>query len=222
MTSLFDRDSVSKVLDATERFIRLCQQNPDADKFEKAILSSYNNLLTKSQQLIEADKECTAAYDRVRLCDLILDDVLRKVHTSAKEYDREHPGSNTLPLLFAQGNLTPVITMPMEDEPDEASRISQKLNSFGSQHLLFVLAGEIDTAVKASRNALNAQDEATKAYYLMRTTVEITKSAVIRQYNGLYHRAASEVDSNFAERLFPQLSSMAKNGEHDNEPTSEN
>lgn len=216
MTSLFERDSIPRVLDAAERCMRLCRQNRNADKYEKSLIPSYNDMMEKNQQRIKAGNDCTAAYDLVRLFDLNLDDCLRKVHSRSKEYDRENPGSSTLTMLFPKGNITPVITMPLDEEPDEAEQIAQKLTALGEQHPLYPLAKEIIDAVADCRKALKAQEEVTKVYYQTRTAAELSKLALIRQYNGMYFVAASEVGKSFAERLFPQLSASSRTDDDEN------
>jgi hypothetical protein len=183
----------------------------------------YNELMAKNEAKKKAQKDETTARDTMRLIDLILDDELRKVQGRSKEYDKAQPGSNTEKLLFPDG-ITPVVNMPIEKEPDAAHEIALKIISLGSGHELYPLAAEIEAAIENCRKISDQRISALKTLGDAQTAVEIAKIAIVRQYNSNYYVAASDMDKNYAERLFPVLRSPKKkdDGEENNTTTETN
>lgn len=219
MIRLSEDDSVPRVEDACERHMRLCKQVPGADKYRVSILPLLNDFKSKKIALEDAGKEVNAAQDMVWLSDYILDDCLRNLHGRSKEFDRSNPGSNTLTLLFPNGNITAVITMSDKDEPDAAHAIAQKVQSLGDTHVLAPYAAEIETAIGNCRIALAQQETAIRAEGEAKTALTISKVNLVRQYNAVYFKVAGDVDKNYAEKLFPQLRSKKKNDQDDSSAT---
>lgn len=210
MTNLSEHDSSAHVLDAVERHQRLCRQTPNGSKFETAIQVAYNGLKTKYNSRKEAVQERMMTYDMIRFNDLSLDDVLRKVHGRAKEFDRAHPGANVLVLLFAEGKITPLFTMPYDKEPLEAMLVAQKIESLGTNHELYPLVEEIRKGVEACLQGLKELELAVSKQSIAWADEEIAKITVCRQYENNYLSAATEFGRNFAEKLFPNLTSNVK------------
>lgn len=205
MVRLSEDDSVPRVEDAADRHMRLCNQIPNAAKYGEKILPSYNDLMAQKAALKAAKKNLNGALDTVQLFDTGLDDLLRDVQGKAKEYDRNHPGSNTAVLIFPGGNITPIVTMSNEDEPEAAHGIALKIKSLGAEHPLYPNAALIEAAVEKCKTALLQHTAATKAVGDANTTLTISKVNLVRKYNANYFLAASDVDKNFAEKLFPKL-----------------
>ena len=217
MVRLSEDDSTPRVEDATERHMRLCTQNQNADKHRNAILPRFEDFKLKKTKVEEAQKEVNSAQDSVWLFDLGLDNVLRDVNGRAKEYDRNHVGNNTSTLLFPGGNITEIINLPDKEEPSVAHGIAQKVLSLGSAHELFPYSDKIEIAVTDCRKALAQQVIALQNLGDAKTALSISKIAMVRQYNANYFVAASDVDKAFAERLFPQLgATKKKNGNANN------
>lgn len=220
MIRLSEDDSVPRVEDACERHMRLCMQMRNADKYRTTIQPLFTDFESKKTAFENAGKEVNAAQDSVWLNDSILDDVLRDVHGRTKEYDRNHPGSDTAVLLFPDGNISAVITLSDKEEPDAAHGIAQKLVSLGQSHELYPLAAKIEEAVSNCRDALAQQVSALQAAGDAKTALSISKTMLVRQYNAGYFAAANDVSKSYAEKLFPQLRSSKKKAD-DTEPSSE-
>ena len=213
MQNLHQRDSVARHLDAAERHIQLCRQNKYGEKFITNIQQAKDDLQTKQDVLKKALQDKTMAMDNIRLCDMLLDDIIRKLHGRAKEYDRDVPGQNVRMLLFPGGRLTPVISMPLNDEPNEAEQIAGKIESLGSDNPLLPIAMEIREAVEKCRQAAKEYTNSLQTISGMQTEAEIAKVALGRQYANNYFQAASEYGKNYAERLFPEIYSSYRSVE---------
>jgi hypothetical protein len=205
MVRLSENDSTPRVKDGTERYMRLCKQNPKAEKYRLLIVSYYNDFEEKRIKLEEMQKEVNSAQDIVWLYDGVLDNDLRNLNGRAKEYDRDNPGSNTAVMLFPGGNITSIVTLPDKDEPDAAHAIAQKVIALGDKHILYTYAAKIEDAVANCRTALAQQVSAVQKLGDAKTALSISKIALVRQYNASYFVAAGDVDKTFAENLFPQL-----------------
>jgi hypothetical protein len=153
------------------------------------------------------------AMDYIRLCDMLLDDIMRKLHGRAKEYDRVMPGKNARMLLFPKGRLTPVVSMPLNDEPDEAEQIASKIESMGEENSLYPLAAEIREAVEKCRQAAKDYASILDTISGIRTAVDLVKVNLSRQYASNYFQAAAEFGKNYAEQLFPEIHSSYRNVE---------
>lgn len=205
MVQLSEDDSVPRVDDGSYRHMRLCTQVPNADKYGKNLLPTYNDLMAKKAALKTAQRNWNSALDTVKLFDTGLDDLLRDVQGKAQEYDRNHPGSNTAKLIFPGGNITPIVTMPDAEEPEAAHGLALKIKSLGAEHVLYPLAALIEAAVDKCKTALLQQTAATTALGEASTALAISKLTLVRKYNANYFVAANDVDKNFAEKLFPKL-----------------
>lgn len=215
MYHLTENDSFPFVKDAAERHIRLCHQNKGGDKYATLIQGVVDNLSTKLTVRDTARKAVSSAGDTAWLADRMLDDVIRKFQGRAKEYDLANPGSNTLNLVLPEGNITSLINEPLEEEPTKANAVALKIKSLGETHTLYPLAAEIESAVTVCNEKLKIRNEAEKAFSEATAIAEIAKAAVVEQYNNTYHKAASEVDKNYAEKLFPRLRPKTKKEEEE-------
>jgi hypothetical protein len=205
MVRLSENDSNPRVKDATERHMRLCNQNPKAEKYKQLIQSCYNDFEVKRIKLEEAQKDVNSAQDIVWLFDGVLDNLLRNLNGRAKEYDRNNLGSSTVVMLFPGGNITSVTTLPDKEEPDAAHAIAQKVIALGDTHELYPFAAKIEEAVTNCRSALAQQVKAIQNMGDAKTALNISKIALVRQYNANYFVAAGDINKEFAEKLFPQL-----------------
>jgi hypothetical protein len=206
MQNLLESHSLAKHQNATWRHMQLCRQNKKGEMFIARIEPSYNDLDEKGSILKQANKNRVAANDTVRLKDLFLDDELRKLHNRAKEYDREHPGQHVAKMLFPKGNITPIVTMSNNAQPEKVDQITYKLKSLGSDHELYPFVVSIENCVTQCKNSLDAYNNSLKVVNTARTDVELSKANLRRQYTANYYEAAGQFGKNYAERLFPLLS----------------
>jgi hypothetical protein len=226
MVSLSENDSNPRVKDATERHMRLCNQNPKAEKYKLLIQPCYNDFEVKRIKLEEAQKDVNSAQDIVWLYVGALDILLRNLNGRAKEYDRNNLGSNTLGMLFPGGNITNVTSLSKKEIPDAAHAVAQKVIALGHTHELYPFAAKIEEAVTNCRSALAQQVKAIQNMGDAKTALNISKIAVVRQYNANFFIAAGDVNKEFAEKLFPQLRPAKKKnngngnngGEENNNP----
>jgi hypothetical protein len=79
--------------------------------------------------------------------------------------------------------------------------------------VLYPYAAKIESAVADCKDALAQQVAATRAEGDANTALVISKVALVRQYNAIYFTAASDVDKNYAEKLYPQLRPAKKKKE---------
>jgi hypothetical protein len=205
MYHLTDNDSFPFVKDAAERHIRLCHQNIGGDSYTAAVEAPLTDLSTKLNTRELARKAVSNAGDTAWLADRMLDDILRKLQGRAKEYDLANPGSHTLELLLPKGNISDLINETLEEEPGKAHQVALKIKTLGSTHPLYTIAAEIDAAVDNCNAKIKLRDDAQKVYDEANASAEVAKVALIKEYNNNYHKAASDVDRYFAEKLFPRL-----------------
>jgi hypothetical protein len=217
MIRLSNNDSVPRVKDASERFMRLCNQNRNAEKYKALLLPYYNDFVEKATHLDNMQKEVNFAQDLVWLYDEGLDNVLRDLNGRAKEFDRNNPGSNVANLLFPGGNITSIVTLPDKEEPDAAQGITQKVMALGTSQELYPFVAKIGEAVANCRTALAQQLTAFQNMGNAKTALTISKFALVRQYNAGFFVAANDVNKEFAEKLYPRLRpAKKKNGDVEN------
>ena len=223
MQNLNERDSIAKHEDTSWRHEALSRLTEQGNKFILAIKPVREDLESKHQALKDARRNQTVAHDKVRFCDYKLDNVVRTVHFQSKKYDQENPGENIRERLFPGGNMSPVITMPMSEEPDAVELMANTLEMLGSEHPLNYLVVELRNAAAASKEAIAAYHESIKAVSEARNMVEFAKNDLRRRYARNYHEAAAEYGKDFAEMLFPDISThyQADNAEAEEEEEEE-
>lgn len=209
MIRLTNDDSLPRVDEAADRHIRLCAQTKGAKKYEDLIKPVYTEFQTKLMAYRAAQRTCSAALDTIKLTNSVLDDTLRDAQGRVKEYDRNNPGSNQLSVIFPEG-VTPIIYMPDKDEPAAASAIAKKIASLGQQTELYPLVAKIEAAVAECQKSFEQQLAAQKAEGDANTDLVIVKLKLVRQYNANYFLAATDVDKNYAEKLFPVIKTSKK------------
>jgi hypothetical protein len=210
MVRLTEDDSVPRVEDATERHMRLCAQTAGGEKYQKEIEPYYDALEVKITEHKTAQKNNTGALDIERLNKSILNDCLRDLQGRSKEFDRNHPGSNTVTFLFPDGNISSVVNLSDSDAPKEVHSITQKIISLGADHTLYPFAAQIETLIGKCKISLTNRETLAQAESDANTELVISKIALVNKYNGDFFVAASDVDKNFAEKLYPKLNPPAK------------
>ena len=221
MVQLQEDDSAPRVEDATERHISLCGQVKGGEKYPPIINPTFNTFGTRRTELKQAAKNLRVSRDSVKLQDTILDDTLRNLHGRTKEYDRDNTGSNTNTFIFPDGNISGIVTLPNDVEPDAAHAIAQKVIALGETHTLYPYAAQIEAQITKCREALKKEQDMITAEGDARTALTIAKVLLVRQYNANYFIAASDVDKSFAEKLFPKLRPSKKKGDPETDETEE-
>lgn len=222
MVRLSEDDSPAKVLDATERHMRLCSQIVGGEKYRLLVHPFYNDMVLVKNESETLSKAVIAAQDSLTLFDSIIDDLLRDTQGRAKEYDRAHPGSNLLTMIFPNGVITPIINMNNHDEPATVQGIILKIRSLGEQHPLYPLAAQLDKGVADCLQSIKKEEDAIEADGTGLTKLTLAKIKLVRQYNANYFIAGTDVDKNFAEKLFPKLRPGGKKDDNDSSSDGKN
>ena len=205
MQNLNDHDSVVKHENTSWRHEALSRLTEKGEKFILAIKPVREDLESKHQALKDARRNQTVAHDKVMFCDIKLDNVVREVHYQTKVYDKKNPGTKLREQLFPGGKLNPVISMPVSEEPDAVEQMAKSLEMLGSEHPLYYLVEDLNTAIAACREAADAYQQSIKAVSDARTEVEFAKNNLRKRYARNYHEAAAEYGKDFAEMLFPEI-----------------
>lgn len=106
---LFDRHSATTCSDACMRHIRLLRHVKGTDDLIAAIQPSGATLKARKADTDVAAENKTAAYDFVVFNDAVLDDEVRNLSESCKQYDRDNPGRSVFTVIFPEGNITSII-----------------------------------------------------------------------------------------------------------------
>ncbi len=211
MKNLHESDSVAKHNDAVKRHHQLCRQNKQGEKYITYTQSEIDRLEACQKEYDSALFGQTMTMDKVRLCDMILDDTLRTLKGRAFEYDRDHPGEAVREMLLPGGNLLPLIRLPYMEEPDAAAGIVQKIRSLGEDHPLAPVAAEIEEALTSCRQASEEYKNAVKKKADAGVALELAKVALRKKYALAYFTAAAEMGKAYAERLFPEIHGSSRN-----------
>jgi hypothetical protein len=100
--------------------------------------------------------------------------------------------------------------MPYTDEPNEAEKIAVRIEGFGNSHTLYPLAAALREKIAIVRERIETYNVAIRAGKSLEAELEIAKEALIRQYEYNYLDARRTLGTVSAEKLFPLLSSRAK------------
>ncbi len=205
MQTLYEDDSVARHVDAALKHEQLCRQNGKSENYISLMVPVREALEKAYADLKAAIQERTTANDMVWQCDTKLDNVLRKLHNRASEYDRSNPGKNVRELFFPDGKLYPVISMPFREEPDTAGQIANMLEKLGTDHPLHFLVEEIRGAIAKSKAAISDYEKTLNKVAYAQTAVYVAKGNLRRRFEANYYIAALEFGKDFAEKLFPKI-----------------
>ena len=210
MVQLNYEDSTSKVIKATERHLHLCEQNENARTYRDVILPLFQNLRARYEERLQAERAVTFATDNIYLSDSMLDREVRRISLRCKSFDMDNPANPTMDIIFPGGVLSPIVSLPVKEEPDAVEQLLNRLESLGEEHELYPLAQPVYSFIEDCRNAFTNRETLISAANEAKTAEDIAKMAVIRQYNANYFAAAQVVDKFFAERLYPKIKRSVK------------
>ncbi|MDE5422436.1 hypothetical protein L3073_09480 [Ancylomarina sp. DW003] len=218
-TMLTDRMSSELHLHYAKRHVRLSKQTKGAEELARAMLSPIE-ALTGTQGMSTNSKEARAsAYDNVVLQDGSLDDVVRNISDSAKQYDRSNPGRAIYTLLFPDGKTTSITGASILKEPDIAEQLLQRLKNLGEEHSLYVHVEPLTAAITTSRSAIAVYREAITNEKMVIAEEELAQAALRKQYEFNFLDAVKLFGKNYANRLFPKLGNNKKKVQDEEAPT---
>lgn len=202
---LFDRHSATTCSDACMRHIRLLRHVKGTEDLIAAIEPFGATLKARKADTDVAAENKTAAYDYVVFNDAALDDEVRNLSESCKQYDRKNPGRPVYDLLFPKG-ISPVIRITMENEPAEIENLIKQIEALGEGHALAEYIAPLQVAIDNSKSAISAYLSAITALKSAEALQEIAKTNLIRQYELNYYEALTKFGKVSANRLFPVIS----------------
>lgn len=219
MYHLNENNSLPFVHDAGSRHIHISQQVVGGEEFALSMKAPMDDFGLKLDDRKNKRIAITNAGDSIWLCNSVLGDIIRKTKRRALDYDQEHIGAHTVNLIFPDGNISDIIEADLEDAPAKAHEVAEKITSLGASHPLFPLAAEITAAVDNYKAKIKLREDAEDAYRDASIAAELSKAAVIKQYNNNYFSAGKKFDKAFAEKLFPRLSPKTDDKTDDDKPT---
>ncbi len=214
---LYDRHSTKIHLNIVKRHMRLCRQFNGTENLVSSIEPSFEALLEKEAASDRATFEKEVASDFVGLNDTNLDDKVKTCFERCKQYDRENPGRPTLLIVFPDNKYTTITRASLKLEPDLAEQMVARLESLGADHSLNELAAGIKEGISKCREALSDYHQSIRLLKGAEADEEIAKSNLRRQYEFNYYDSIKLFGKNFAERLFPVISTSSRKKTNDQE-----
>lgn len=212
---LNDKMSSQTHMSNTNRHIRLCNQTQGAEQLSKAIAPKVSSLKEKNLATLAAKENRDAAYDILVYKDAVLDDTIRNISDSAKQYDRRNPGRPIYNLLFPDGKYSDIVRAPFTKEVGLAIQLSERLTSLGAEHELNANVALLTTAITDVQTAIkNLADEDNKVKVEL-AKEELAQVDLRKQYEYNYHDAVKLFGKKFADRLFPKTVSKPKEVEEE-------
>ncbi|WP_282126464.1 hypothetical protein [Marinifilum flexuosum] len=212
---LNDKMSSQTHMSNTNRHIRLCNQTQGAEDLSKAIALKVSSLKEKNAATLAAKENRDAAYDVLVYKDAVLDDVIRNISDSAKQYDRRNPGRPTYNLLFPDGKYSDIIRASFTKEVGLAIQLSERLTSLGAEHELNGNVAFLTSAITDVQTALtNLSNEDNKVKVAV-ANEELAQADLRQQYEYNYLDATKLFGKKFADRLFPKTAPKPKEVEEE-------
>ncbi|BAX79761.1 hypothetical protein ALGA_1377 [Labilibaculum antarcticum] len=190
----------------SERHVRLCQQTKGAKSLARNIEPKIEDLQIKVNYRFEKVKLRYSAYDGIVLHDGILDDSIKNLADSAKQYDRSNPGRSVFEMLFPDGPPSSITDASFSKEVDKADQLLVRLQSLGEEHALLSHVKILRTAIDASRQAIASHQEAVSDENTAFAQEQLAQAALREQYEFNYLDAVKLFGKNHANRLFPKPS----------------
>ncbi|MCT4603806.1 MAG: hypothetical protein N4A59_13025 [Marinifilum sp.] len=207
---LNDKMSSQTHMSNSNRHIRLCNQTQGAEDLSKAIAPKVSSLKEKNAATLAAKENRDAAYDILVYKDAVLDDIIRNISDSAKQYDRRNPGRPIYNLLFPDGKFSDIVRAPFTKEVGLAIQISERLTSLGAEHELYANVALLTSAITDVQTAIkNLADEDNKVKVAV-AKEELAQADLRKQYEYNYHDAVKLFGKKFADRLFPKTAPKPK------------
>ena len=197
--------STDSHLNSARRHQRLCRQVKGAEKYSEAIQPQMDELKAKREETKSKVDNKQDAYDDMILADLNLDNRVRTLHESSKQYDRDNPGANVLIQIFPDGNFSHIVKTSRTKEPDVVEKLAVRVENLGENHVLYPLAQQLRTDIEASHAAIVRFAAAIREQKITEAEEEIAQVHLRRQYEANYLDARKELGRAAADRLFPRI-----------------
>jgi hypothetical protein len=209
-TLLRDKMSSEAHINNSERHVRLCQQTQGAESLVANIQPKIDNLQTQVNIRIDKVKARYSAYDGIVFKDGMLDDCIKNLAGSAKQYDRSHPGRPIFTRLFPDGRPSTITDASFTKELSKAEGLLVRLQSLAEENSLHTHEAILSNAIKASRQAVLDHKEAVSEESLAIAEEQMIQAELRKQYEFNYLDATKLFGKNFANRLFPKFTGKKK------------
>lgn len=209
-TLLRDKMSSEAHINHSERHVRLCQQTQGAESLVANIQPKIDNLQAQVNIRIDKVKARYSAYDSIVFKDAMLDDCIKNLAGSVKQYDRSHPGRPIFTRLFPDGRPSTITDASFTKELSKAEGLLVRLQSLAEENSLHNHDAILSTAIKASRQAVLDHKDAVLKESLATSAEELLQVELRNQYEFNYFDAAKLFGKNYANRLFPKFTSKKK------------
>ncbi len=207
---LNDKMSSQTQISTTNRHIRLCNQTQGADQLATAIAPKVTMLKEKNAATLAQKEKRDSAYDNLVFKDAVLDDTIRNVADSAKQFDRMNPGRPVYTQLFPDGKYSTIVRASFSKELGMSMQLLERLLALGDTHQLYANVAPLTTASSDVKTAIqNLEEEGNKVKVAL-ANEELAQAELRKQYEFNYLDAAKMFGKKFADRLFPKTASKAK------------
>ncbi|MDQ1769259.1 hypothetical protein GQR60_00315 [Labilibaculum sp. A4] len=192
------------------RHSRRCKQTKGATELAGAIDPFITDLETKSSETKKEKLLHDNSYDDLVFNSGGLDDRIRTISDTAKQYDRENPGRPVHKLLFPNGGYSTILRFPITKKVDAAEEIQERIKSLGEEHVLVAQLPLLSEAISKVRTSIAALQQANTKVRTAVANEEVAQANLRRQYEFNYLDAIKMFGKTFANRLFPKAVSRKK------------
>jgi len=207
---LNDKMSSQTHISNSNRHIRLSNQTQGAESLSTAIAPKVNLLKEKNAATLAQKENKDAAYDNLVFKDAVLDDVIRNVSDSAKQFDRMNPGRPIYTQLFPDGKYSTIVRASFTKELGMSMQLKERLTALGDTHQLYANVAPLTAAANDVQAALQKLEEEENKVKVAVANEELAQAELRKQYEYNYLDAAKMFGKKFADRLFPKTASKAK------------
>ncbi|PXY00888.1 hypothetical protein DF185_13400 [Marinifilum breve] len=194
----------------SERHVRLCQQTNGAESLVSNIQPKIENLEIQIKNRVQKVKARYAAYDAIVLKDSLLDDCIKNLVGSVKQFDRSNPGRSVFNQLFPDGKPSNITNASYSKEVEIAEQLLFRLQSLGEGHVLLSHVELLKNAIAASREAIAFHNEKKTEEKVAVANEELAQYELQKQYEFNTLDATKLFGKNYANRLFPKLTNGKK------------
>ncbi|MCC6523309.1 MAG: hypothetical protein IT373_11650 [Polyangiaceae bacterium] len=204
---LLKTDSAAKVERAVRRHLRLAKRTGNAKAVELAerIVAPAAAQTSATAAAATAREGVEDTFDDWSKTDAALDRLIKRGHRRCVDFDADHPGAGTAPLLFGGEPPSAITNARREDEPDIVAKLVARGAKLPADHPATPLLAELTTAAQASRTAERAWIDAHQNAEATAGAVEVARLAVIGQYRDNFIDIGRAAGADVAEACFPTL-----------------
>jgi hypothetical protein len=207
---LQDRMSSEAHITYAERHVRLCQQTNGAESLVSTIQPKIEQLENQVKIRNQKVKARYAAYDAIVLKDSILDDSIKNLADSTRQYDRSNPGRPVFNQLFPDGKPSSITDASYKKEVEKSDQLLLRLQSLGEGHSLLSHVEFLKNAIAASREAIASHQTAVNEERVAIANEEMAQAELRKQYEFNSLDATKLFGKAYANRLFPKFTNNKK------------